>query len=111
MFPRETLLISRRSFIALALTVMAFPLAAEEAAPIVRKAVESSNLTSIGYDARLKILEVEFHSGGVYRYREVPKEVFAAFMAADSKGRYFTAHVRNEYRFERMKAASPALKP
>ena len=111
MFPRETLLISRRSFIAFALAATAFPLAAEEAAPIPRKAVESSNLTSIGYDARLRILEVEFHSGGVYRYLEVPKEIFAAFMAAESKGRYFTAHVRNEYRFERMKAASPAPKP
>ena len=105
------LLISRRSFIAFALATMSFPLAAEEAAPIPRKLVESSNLTSIGYDARLRILEVEFHSGGIYRYREVPKETFTAFMAAESKGRYFTAHVRNEYRFERMKAASPAPKP
>ncbi len=114
MFPGNLHLLSRRSFVILALVLAVLPLLAEEPAQIARKAVESSNLASIGYHAARRILEVEFHSGSIYRYLEVPKEVFAEIMSAESKGRYFTAHIRNGYRFERVKAgapASPARKP
>ncbi len=108
MFPSEVNLLSRRSFLILAAVFAGIPPPAEEPAQIAREAVESSTLTSIGYNAVRKILEVEFHSGSVYRYLEVPKGVFAGLMAAESKGRYFTAHIRNGYRFERVKAGTTA---
>jgi hypothetical protein len=54
-----------------------------------RLAVESGTIRSIGYDARRRELELEFHeSGDVYRYFDVPAGEFAEFMAADSKGTY-----------------------
>jgi hypothetical protein len=37
-----------------------------------RIAVQSSNVTSVGYDASSSTLEVAFHSGGVYQYFGVP---------------------------------------
>jgi hypothetical protein len=40
-----------------------------------RKAVESSNLASVGYDEHEEILEIEFQHGGVYQYFDVPKKV------------------------------------
>ena len=38
---------------------------------MIRNDVISSNLKSIGYDSASCILEIEFHSGGIYQYSQV----------------------------------------
>ena len=59
--------------------------------------VDSSSIASIGYDAAKRELEIEFReSGDVYRYFDVPREEYAAFLAADSKGTYLNQCSRNE---------------
>lgn len=63
-----------------------------------RVRVSSSNIRSIGYDEGAQVLEVEFKSGGVYRYSGVPKAVYERFMAAPSKGRFFDSFVKDRYR-------------
>lgn len=75
--------------------------------PITRTAVASSNLASVGYAAEAKVLEVEFQSGAIYRYREVPQEVYAALMEASSKGQYFVRRIRGQFDFQRVKEHSP----
>ena len=55
----------------------------------------------MGYDRDTRTLEIAFHNGGVYRYFDVPPEVFAELMAAESLGRYFTARIRQHYRYAR----------
>lgn len=67
-----------------------------------RQAVESSNLASIGYDAENEILEVEFNHGGIYQYYDVPQNVFDALMRADSHGKYFSANIRNDYKYQKL---------
>lgn len=62
-----------------------------------RTLVESSNVVSIGYDAETETLEVEFHSGNVYQYRDVPEVVFRDFMSTSSKGRFFSQDIRGQY--------------
>ena len=62
-----------------------------------RTPVESSAISSIGYEARSKTLEVEFQSGSVYDYREVPRDVYESFLASSSKGRFFARRIRNLY--------------
>lgn len=62
-----------------------------------RVRVSSSNLASVGYDEEQSLLEVEFHSGGVYQYRGVPPGVHQALMRASSKGSYFDAHIKDRY--------------
>jgi hypothetical protein len=57
-----------------------------------RKAVKSSNIVSVGYDHASKTLEVEFKSGGVYRYADVTPERHAAMMAAPSVGSFHHTH-------------------
>jgi hypothetical protein len=59
--------------------------------------VSSTDIAQIGYEADSQILEVEFLSGGVYQYSNVPPNVFDEFMAASSKGRYFNAYVKERY--------------
>lgn len=62
-----------------------------------RESVYSSNLRSVGYDPDERVLEVEFHSGSVYRYAHVPKALYAGLMAARSAGAYFTDHIKDRY--------------
>ena len=42
---------------------------------MIRKSVTSSDIRSIGYDDETRILEIEFHSGGIYQYYSVPRAV------------------------------------
>ena len=74
-------------------------------AAIKRTAMESSTITSAGYRPRGGLLEIEFRSGAVYRYRGVPKAVFTAFTKAESKGRFFGSEIRGRYAFEKMDGA------
>jgi hypothetical protein len=64
---------------------------------VKRQPVESSSIASIGYDASVGTLEVEFSHGGIYHYYAVPREVHRAFVAADSHGRFFRTSIRDRY--------------
>ncbi len=66
-----------------------------------RQKVSSSNLRSVGYDEAEGILEIEFQDGRVYRYYEVPKEVYEDLLSAPSLGRFFLANVKDVYRYAR----------
>ena len=46
-------------------------------------------LRSVGYDEGEEILEIELTNGAVYRYFDLPAEVYQGLMAAESHGRYF----------------------
>ena len=68
-----------------------------------RKRVSSSNIHSVGYDAEARILEIKFHSGGIYRYSNVPETVHCHLMKAASKGSYFHQSIRDKYNFKRVR--------
>lgn len=59
--------------------------------------VDSSMLSSVGYDEEKQILEAEFTSGKVYQYYDVPKDVFEELMQARSVGGYFRGSVLGCY--------------
>lgn len=65
--------------------------------------VDSSSLRSIGYDAASLTLEVEFRNGSVYQYANVPTELWTRFRRAESMGKFFQDHVRDQ--FETMRVA------
>ena len=67
-----------------------------------RVPVSSSNLASVGYDAANSALEVEFRHGGLYQYFDVPAHEHEALMQASSHGEYFSAHIRNTYRYAKL---------
>ena len=67
-----------------------------------RDPVVSSNILSIGYDASTETLEIEFQTGAVYQYYNVPSSVFETLMAAPSKGQFFASQIRNSYPFARV---------
>jgi hypothetical protein len=54
---------------------------------MVRQLVESSSISSVGFDPASQVLEVEFRRGGrVYRFFDVPEFLFKGLMVARSKG-------------------------
>jgi hypothetical protein len=63
--------------------------------------VRSTSIASIGYSSAKRELEIEFlESGDVYRYFGVPREEYAAFVAADSKGTHLNQVFKpREYRY------------
>jgi hypothetical protein len=67
-----------------------------------RKAVQSSTIASVGYEVGISTLEIEFHSGGVYQYYDVPQYEYEGLMSADSHGRYFAANIKHVYRYSRV---------
>jgi hypothetical protein len=67
---------------------------------MIRRAVASSAITSIGYDAEASVLEIEFRNGRTYRYFDVPEFLHRWFMLAASKGQYFTQRIDGRFRFE-----------
>jgi len=64
--------------------------------------VKSSNLKAIGYKS--EIMEVEFLSGSVYEYSEVPQEKYDDLMSAPSKGKYYNQHIKGEFPSKRLES-------
>jgi KTSC domain len=67
-----------------------------------REPVDSESIAAIGYDDDAEVLEVEFVSGAVYRYRGVSQDVFEDFRQAPSKGAYFNRHIKDAYAWEQV---------
>lgn len=67
-----------------------------------RNYVTSSNIRSVGHDADNQILEIEFNSGAVYQYSNVPSSEYEGMMTADSKGKYFHSNIKDQYSFVKL---------
>jgi hypothetical protein len=65
-----------------------------------RQPVSSTSIRSVGYDLSQQTLEIEFQSGEVYDYFDVPREVYVELMHADSHGQYFIQNIRDQYHYE-----------
>jgi hypothetical protein len=71
-------------------------------ASVPRIHVESSSVASVGYAAEVRALEIEFRSGAVYRYFDVPAEIYGALLVAESKGAYFNRAVKGRFGYARL---------
>lgn len=75
--------------------------------PIRREPVESRSITSFGYHAGARVLEIEFRHGALYRYLAVPQALFEGLQKAESKGRYFSQKIRDHFEFRRLEEVKP----
>ena len=66
---------------------------------MIRQTVSSSNIRSIGYVSKSQTLEIEFHSGGIYQYFNVPESIYNALIATSSHGSYFHRHIKVQYQW------------
>ncbi|HGM5561016.1 MAG: KTSC domain-containing protein [Serratia marcescens] len=67
-----------------------------------RENVTSSNISSIGYDADSQTLEIEFLNGAIYQYFDVPEQVHAELMGADSVGAFLARNIKGSFRYSRV---------
>jgi hypothetical protein len=58
-----------------------------------RTPVKSSNISSVGYDPETSTLEIQFKSGGIYRYAGVDSDTHTSLMGAESIGKFFHQHI------------------
>jgi hypothetical protein len=59
----------------------------------------STVIRSFLYHPERRTLDVTFVSGRRYRYADVPEGIAQAFREAFSKGRFFNAHIRDDFRY------------
>ena len=62
-----------------------------------RKRVSSSAISSVEYDQGSSTLELEFKSGSVYAYQDVPPDVYRELLEADSMGRFVSSNIKGRY--------------
>jgi len=62
-----------------------------------RRLVQSSNVKSVGYDQRTGEMEVEFHTGRVYRYNQIPGIIHDGLLAARSPGGFLREWVQGRF--------------
>lgn len=64
------------------------------------KKVKSSNIDSVGYEN--ENLYIQYQSGAIYKYKNVPKVIYESLIDSDSKGRFMNSEIKNKYLFERL---------
>ncbi len=65
--------------------------------------LESKMLSAVAYQDSKQMLYLRFrNTGEVYRYFEFPAACYQSFLSAESRGRFFRAHIRDHFRYERM---------
>lgn len=62
--------------------------------------VDSGLFSAVLYRQGVQQLYLRFGEGSVYRYFACPESVYKGFLNAESKGRYFSQHIRDHYRHE-----------
>jgi len=73
-----------------------------------RSRLASRAVVSAGYDAVSRELEVEFASGRVYRFEDVPESVYAWLLRAPSKGGYVARMINRRYAYRDVTEGAPA---
>lgn len=92
------------------------PLATTLQIPMVRAVSNdgkpSSNIHSIGYDKPSNTLRVKFHEGAVYDHSDFGARDYKKFEAANSKGGYYNAHIKDNEMWPctRIDAGVPTIK-
>jgi len=67
-----------------------------------RQKCEFIDATSIAFDKRKRVLEVEFHNGTIYQFFDVLPEVVEALLKKASPGTNLLFHLKGKYRFSRI---------
>ena len=62
--------------------------------------VDSGLFDGVLYREDVQQLYLRFRDGNVYRYFDCPASAYNEFLAAESKGRYFSQHIRDHFRHE-----------
>jgi hypothetical protein len=65
---------------------------------IDRSPVQSSNVTSVGYDPDSKTLAIEFKDGSVYHYHDVESSTHEELVSSKSVGKFIHSNIKGNYK-------------
>jgi hypothetical protein len=68
--------------------------------------LDSSVFTSAAYLPAQRTLYLRFRSGELYCYFDFPPQQYHDFLAADSKGRYFSSNIRDRFPYRHLLTAT-----
>ena len=68
-----------------------------------RKRINSGNIRAVGYDARSRMLEIEFSSGSIVQYSGVSDEVHRRLLNSPSPGSYFRDQIEENFSSKRVR--------
>lgn len=69
---------------------------------MTRARLASSMIASAGYDSPTRVLEIEFATGAVYQYVDVPLDLYQELLDAASQGRFFHSRIRGVFDYHRV---------
>ncbi len=81
-----------------------------ESRTIERLPIDSSNLKAVGYDEARRVLSVEFVSGSIFHYYDVPITVFEEMGSAESRGAFYAKQIRGKFTGKPMTGLCPTCK-
>ena len=64
---------------------------------LTMRPVISSSLRQVGFNAMSRTLRIEFKTGSIWEYLQVPATEHEKLMKAESPGGYFHSHIRNRF--------------
>lgn len=64
----------------------------------------STVIRHFDYAEKSKTLTIIFLSGLIYRYKNVPVEIFKRLKIARSKGGFFNDNIKNKYKFKKLES-------
>ena len=67
--------------------------------------VDSRAFAAVAYRRLRRQLYVRFHSGKIYRYLDFPRHHYDELLTAESKGTYFSEHIRGKFLYEEVAEA------
>jgi hypothetical protein len=62
-----------------------------------RSPLASSSVASAGYDDAARVLEIEFTSGRIYQFEEVPRGVYDWLLRTPNKGSYVARMINSKF--------------
>ena len=64
--------------------------------------VNSSNLYAVDYNPSTETLTIQFRSGRVYEYYNVPLTIYEGLLNAPSKGKFHHEYIKYSYYYNRI---------
>ena len=71
--------------------------------------LDSTVLAWVRYLPDLRLLQLGLRTGKDYEYFDVSAHTYSGLLMSESKGRYYNLHIRNEFRFQRIKKTTASL--
>lgn len=62
----------------------------------------SAVIAAYHYNADKQILEIEYHSGKIYHYLNVPEKVYREMRSTMVKGIWFNRNIKGKYEFKKI---------